>query len=75
MTPAPPVIDPMAQAIRDQTAAPRPVFKPGEALAAAKDAFKALSETPRPAEVSNAAALMKYGKSAEEAVAAIIKAR
>ena len=53
----------------------RSVFTPGEALSAARQAFEAAGERPRAAELSNVAAMMKFGKSAEQAVAEVIANR
>lgn len=50
-------------------------FNPNTALRAARETFAAIGETPRPAEVSNAMELIRRGKTPEEAVAIIVKAR
>lgn len=50
-------------------------FNPTSGLKAARDAFAALGETPRPAEISNASALIQRGKSPAEAVSQVIKNR
>lgn len=59
-----------------ETPAPAPaVFKPGEALQAARDAFKAAGETPGPGEATNAMEFIRRGKSPEEAVKLVLEKR
>jgi hypothetical protein len=74
--PAPPVLDPVAQAIRDQTAAPpapAPApppapFNPNVGLKQANEAFAAAGETALKGEAANAMSLIKRGKTPEEAI-------
>jgi hypothetical protein len=79
--PAPPAaapVPPQAAAPIAQPAPAAPAVAPVSrpvAFQSALKAFEAAGAQPQPAEVSNAAAMMKFGKSAEEAVAAIVKAR
>lgn len=66
---------PVAAAPVEAAPAPAATFNPTSGLKAARDAFAALGETPRPAEVSNVSALIQRGKSPTEAVAIVIKNR
>jgi hypothetical protein len=80
--PTPPVLDPVAQGIRDQTAG---AYQPPEATAApmstpdafrsALKAFADAKEVPRPAEVNNVQMLIKRGVAPDKALQTVLSNR
>lgn len=72
--PAPPVAAAPVAAPVAPVAAPA-AFNPSQAMGTVRDVFKTIKVTPAPAEVSNAASLMRHGKTAEEAVARVLEQR
>jgi hypothetical protein len=57
------------------TAGPAATFNQGQAMNDVRGVFRTLKVTPGPAEVNNAASMMKFGKTAAQAVARVLEQR
>jgi hypothetical protein len=66
---------PVAPPAATAAAAPSAAFNHGQAMNDVRGLFKQLKVTPGPAEVNNAASMMKFGKTAEEAVLRVLEQR
>ena len=75
MTPSAPVVAPVVEPVVPSAPAAPAKFNPATASSDVKQAFSAVKETPKLAELTNAIAFMRHGFSAEQAVAKVLAAR